>query len=141
MTNRIPDLTFRRACLQGRLVHSSCRRPEARDDFPGVRRTIETAAYHFPLDVQQFRRADERPGQPIHAGEAAQPDHQPLARLQVELYTGQRHGLRDGRLLGEKQDWRAKDAVSFSDHRRRETVSPAELHGPTVDRFVRVSNG
>lgn len=93
------------------------------------------------MDLQQFRRADERAVQQIHTGETAQPNHQPLARIQVELYSGERHGLRDGRVLGEKSDRGAKDTLPFSDHRRRETLSPSELHGPTIDRPVRVSNG
>lgn len=132
---------FRRTDLQGRLFHPSGRRPEARNDLAGMRRTVETAAHDLPLDLQQLRRADERTGHQIRAGQAAQPDHEPLARLQTELHTSERHGLRHGRLLGEKSDRGAEDTLSLSDHRRREALPPAELHCPSVNRTLRVSNG
>lgn len=132
---------FRRTDLQGRLFHPSGRRPEARNDLAGLRRTVETAAHDLPLDLQQLRRVDERAGHQIRAGQAAQSDHEPLARLQTELHAGERHGLRHGRLLGEKSDRGAEDTLFLSDHRRREALPFAELHRPPVNRTLRVSNG
>lgn len=132
---------FRRTDLQGWLFHPSGRRLEARNDLAGLRRAVETAAHDLPLDVQQLRGVDERAGDQVRAGQTAQPDHEPLARLQTELHAGERHGLRHGRLLGEKSDRGAKDALSLSDHRRREALPLAELYGPPVDRTLRVPNG
>lgn len=131
---------FRRTDLQGRLFHPSGRRLEARNDLAGLRRTVETAAHDLPLDVQQLWRVDEHAGHEVRAGQTAQPDHEPLARLQTELHAGERHGLRYGRLLGEKSDRGAEDALSLSDHRRREALPLAELHGPPVDRTLRIPN-
>ena len=111
--------------MQGRLFHPSGRRPEARDDLAGLRGAVETAAHDFPLDVQQFWGADERARQSIHAGQAAQPDHEPLAQVQAELHAGERHGLRDGCLLGQEPDRGAKDGLPLPDHRRWKAVSPA----------------
>jgi len=139
-TSRRPRI-FRRTDLQGRFFHPSGRRLEARNDLAGLRRTVETAAHDLPLDVQQLWGVDERASHEIRAGQTAQSDHEPLARLQTELHTGERHGLWHGRLLGEKSDRGAEDALSLSDHRRREALSLAELYSPPVHWTLRVPNG
>lgn len=93
------------------------------------------------MDVQQLRRADERAGKPIHAGQTVEPRHEPLARFQNELHAVERHGLWDDSLLGEESYRAAENALSFSDHCSWEAIPTAELYIRTIDRRLLLSNG
>lgn len=91
---------IRRADLQGRNNDAGGGRAEARDNLAGVRGPVKATTVELPMDVQQLGRADECPGESLRTGATPAAGYHPLARLEAQLHTRQRHGLRDHRLLG-----------------------------------------